>query len=161
MTPAYREAIASLGPTIRTPQWSPQGTVDFLDRHGSVAAVLSLSVLGVHNGDDAEARKLAVRCNDEAAEFVARQPQRLGDFATLPIPDVDGVCEEAGRALDVLKLDGIGLLSSYGGKYLGNPLFDPLLEALDKRSMVVLIHPNNPFGAIDMAGQKINWVFRA
>lgn len=143
MTPAYREAISSLGPTIRAPQWSPQGAVDFLDRHGCAAAVLSLSVPGVHNGDDAQARKLAVRCNDEAAEFVARHPQRLGAFATLPIPDVDGACEETGRALDVLKLDGVGLLSSYGGKYLGDPLFDPILEALDKRSAVVLIHPNN------------------
>ena len=143
MTPAYRKAISSLGPTIRTPEWSPQAAVDFLDRHGSAAAVLSLSVPGVHHGDDAKARELAMRCNDEAAEYVARYPKRLGSFGTLPIPDVDGACQEAERALDVLKLDGIGLLSSYAGKYLGDPSFDPLMEVLDERSAVVLVHPTN------------------
>ncbi|OFZ73483.1 MAG: hypothetical protein A2W04_03095 [Betaproteobacteria bacterium RBG_16_64_9] len=143
MTPAYRQAIASLGPTIRTPEWTAQGTVDFLDRHGSAAAVLSLSVPGTHHGDDAKARRLARRCNEEAAEFVERHPKRLGAFATLPIPDVEGACEEARHALDVLKLDGIGLLASYDGKYLGDPSFDPVLKVLNERSAVVVIHPNN------------------
>jgi predicted TIM-barrel fold metal-dependent hydrolase len=143
MTPAYREAISALGPTIRTPEWTAQGTIDFLDRHGTAAAVLSLSVPGTHHGDDAKARSLARRCNQEAAEFVGRHPKRLGAFATLPIPDVDGACEEARYALDVLKLDGIGLLASYDGQYLGEAAFDPVLEILDERSAVVVIHPNN------------------
>jgi len=143
MTPAYREAICALGPTIRTPEWTPQGAVDFLDRHGSAAAVLSLSVPGTHHGDDAKARSLSRRCNEEAAEFVSRYPKRLGAFATLPIPDVEGACEEARHALDVLKLDGIGLLASYDGKYLGDLAFDPILQTLNDRSAVVVIHPNN------------------
>ena len=143
MTPAYRAAISSLGPTIRTPAWTTQAAIDFLDRHGTAAAVLSLSVPGTHHGDDAKARQLARRCNEEAAEFVDRHPKRLGAFATLPIPDVEGACEEARHALDVLKLDGIGLLASYNGKYLGAAEFDPIFELMNERSAVVLIHPNN------------------
>jgi len=42
-----------------------------------------------------------------------------------------------------LKLDGIGLLASYNGVYLGDPRFDPIFEVLNQRSAVVLIHPNN------------------
>jgi predicted TIM-barrel fold metal-dependent hydrolase len=143
MTPAYREAISAMGPHIRTPEWTPWAAVDFLDRHGTAAAVLSLSVPGTHHGDDAKARRLARRCNEEAAEFVGRHPKRLGAFATLPIPDVEGSCEEARHALDVLKLDGIGFLASYDGKYLGDPAFDPVLEILDERAAVVVVHPNN------------------
>lgn len=143
MTPAYREAIARLGPTIRTPEWTPETAVEFLDRHGIAAAVLSLSVPGTHLGDDAKARVLARRCNEEAAESIQRYPSRLGAFATLPLPDVQGACAEASHSLDVLKLDGIGLLASYHGIYLGDPCFDPVLEVLDARSAVVLIHPNN------------------
>ena len=143
MTPAYREAISSLGPTIRTPAWSTQAALDFLDRHGTAVAVLSLSVPGTHHGSDAKARSLARRCNEEAAEFVGRHPTRLGAYATLPVPDVKGACEEARHALDALKLDGIGLLASYDGKYLGDPAFDPLFEVLNERAAVVLIHPNN------------------
>jgi predicted TIM-barrel fold metal-dependent hydrolase len=143
MTPAYRDAIYSLSPIIRTPEWSPRLTVDYMDRQGTAAAVLSLSVPGTHHGDDERARALARRCNEEAAEYVARHPKRLGAFATLPIPDIQGACEEARHALDVLKLDGIGLLASYDGKYLGDPSWDPLLDVLNQRSAVVVIHPNN------------------
>lgn len=143
MTPAYRNAIANLGPTIRTPDWSTQAAIDFLDRHGTAAAVLSLSVPGTHHGDDAKARALARRCNEESAEFVHRHPKRLGAFATLPIPDMEGACSEARHALDALKLDGVGFLASYDGKYIGDPAFAPVFEVLNERSAVVLIHPNN------------------
>ena len=95
MTPAYREAISRLGATIRTPEWTPGAAVELLDRHGIAAAVLSLSVPGTHLGDDAKARALARRCNEEAAESIQRYPSRLGAFATLPIPDVQGACAEA------------------------------------------------------------------
>ncbi len=143
MTPAYREAIRNLGPIIRTPEWTADMHVAFMDRHGIGASVPSLSVPGVHHGDHAKARALARRCNEEAAAYVARYPKRLGAFATLPIPDVDGACEEAMHALDVLKLDGIGLLASYNGVYLGDPALDPLCSVLNQRSAVVLVHPNN------------------
>ncbi len=143
MTPAYRAAISNLGSIIRTPDWSPQGAIDFRDRHGIAAAIPSLSVPGTHRGDDAAARDLARRCNEEAAEYVARHPRRLGAFATLPLPDVEGACEEARYALDVLKLDGIGLLASYSGTYIGDPAFDRIYDILDERSATVLVHPNN------------------
>ncbi|MCC6888716.1 MAG: amidohydrolase [Hyphomicrobiales bacterium] len=143
MPAAYRQALTNLGPTIRTPAWSAQGTVDFLDRHGIAAAVLSLSVPGAHLGDDAAARVLARRCNEEAAAWSERYPSRLGAFATLPIPDMQAACEEACHALDVFKLDGVGLLASYQGTYLGDPAFDPVFEVLNERSAVVLVHPNN------------------
>jgi predicted TIM-barrel fold metal-dependent hydrolase len=56
---------------------------------------------------------------------------------------MQGACEEARHALDVMKLDGVGLLASYDGVYLGQPMFDPLFEVLNERSTVVLVHPNN------------------
>jgi predicted TIM-barrel fold metal-dependent hydrolase len=100
-------------------------------------------VPGTHHGDDAKARKLARRVNEESAEFVAKNSARFGAYATLPIPDMDGACEEACHALDVMKLDGVGLLASYDGVYLGQPVFDGLFHVLNERSAVVLIHPNN------------------
>jgi len=55
---------------------------------------------------------------------------RLGAFAALPMPDVDASLTEIKRALDDLKLAGIGFLTNYGGHYLGDPRFTPLLEEL-------------------------------
>ncbi len=143
MTPAYRAAIQAIGGIIRTPDWSPELALHHMDRHGTATAVLSLSTPGVHLGDDAKAGDLARRVNEEHASYIAKNPRRFGAFATLPLPDVEGACREAEHALDHMKLDGVGLLASYGGKYLGHPDFDPLLDVLNKRKAVVLIHPNN------------------
>lgn len=143
VSPAYRGAINSLGPTIRTPDWSPELAMGLMDRRGIGAGILSLSVPGTHLGSDAEGRALAKRCNEEAAEYIARHPTRFGAFATLPLPDVDGACESAVYALDQLKLDGIGFFGNYAGIYLGDPRWDALLDILNRKSAVCLIHPNN------------------
>ena len=140
--PSYRAAIEGRGPTVRTPDWTPQLAIDFLDEHASAAGIMSLSVPGTHLGDDDKARILAKRCNEESAEYVARYPDRLGAFAALPLPDIDGACDAALYALDVLKLDGVGLFASYGGRYLGDPAWDALLDLLDRRCAVCHIHPN-------------------
>ena len=55
-----------------------------------------LSVAGVHHGDDANARYLTRSVNEALASFVSAQaPQKLGFFATLPFPDVDGALNES------------------------------------------------------------------
>jgi 6-methylsalicylate decarboxylase len=43
-----------------------------------------------------------------------------------------------------LKLDGVCLLTNTGGRYLGDPLLDPLMAELDRRRAVVFIHPHEP-----------------
>ncbi len=142
--PAYRAALSAAGlgpPERRMPDWSPDLAIEMMDRNGIAAALLSLSVPGVHFGDAARARDAARACNDEFAEIVARRPARFGAFGVLPLPDVDGACEEAIRALDVLGLDGIGLLSNHNGVSPGDPAFEPLMRVLDERSARVFIHP--------------------
>ena len=59
----------------------------------------------------------------------------------LPLPDVDGALEEIAYSLDVLRLYGVGLFSSVTDRYLGDELFDPVFDELNRRSAVVFIHP--------------------
>jgi predicted TIM-barrel fold metal-dependent hydrolase len=96
----------------------------------------------VHTGDDAAARVLARRCNEFSAEMISDHPQRYAGFACLPLPDVDGALGELSYALDDLELDGVVLFSNSHGVYLGDPLFTPLFDELQRRQAVVFVHPN-------------------
>jgi predicted TIM-barrel fold metal-dependent hydrolase len=140
----FREAVARSNHVSTSgvfPEWTPQLAIDTMDRHGIAASITSVSYPGVHFGNDLEARALARRCNEMAADMAARWPGRFGAFATLPLPDVDGAIDEAGHALDVLRLDGVCLLASYRERFLGDPWFDPLLEKLNDAGAVVFVHP--------------------
>ncbi len=75
--------------------------------------------------------------------MLLEHPARFGSFALLPLPDVDGALEELTYALDILHLDGVGLFSSVNDHYLGDPLFDPLFDELNRRQAVVFIHPTH------------------
>jgi predicted TIM-barrel fold metal-dependent hydrolase len=142
----YRNALteAGRGATISTgtPAWSEAAAREVMDANDIATAILSISQPGVHFGDDAAARRLARRCNSYFAEKIAREPARFGSFAVTPLPEIAGALEEIAFALDELRLDGVGLLASYGEKFLGDPVFDPVLELLNERHATVFVHPN-------------------
>ncbi|MDP2605793.1 MAG: amidohydrolase family protein [Deltaproteobacteria bacterium] len=88
-------------------------------------------------------REVARTCNEFQARMLGDHPSRFGAFALLPLPDVEGALRELAYALDVLRLDGIGLFSSYDGRYLGDPSFDPVFDELHRRKAIVFIHPTH------------------
>jgi predicted TIM-barrel fold metal-dependent hydrolase len=108
------------------------------------AIVNPLSVAGVHHGDDANARYLTSSVNEALARFVSGAPERLGFFATLPLPDVDGALREMEHALDTLGADGVILLSHQNGVYVGDPACEPLYAEMDRRGVACFIHPTIP-----------------
>jgi 6-methylsalicylate decarboxylase len=88
-------------------------------------------------------REVARACNEFQAQMLRDHPSRFGAFALLPLPDVDDALEEISYALDVLRLDGVGLFSSVNERYLGDPSFDPVFDELDRRKAVAFIHPTH------------------
>lgn len=88
-------------------------------------------------------RDVARTCNEFQARMMLEHPSRFGSFALLPLPDVDGALEEITYALDILHLDGVGLFSSVNDWYLGDPLFDPVFDELNRRSAIVFLHPTH------------------
>src|SRR5271168_682384 len=119
---------------IAPPSWDTDLMLSFMDEAGIDVAITSISTPGVHVGDDARARSLARRCNEYSATLIQAHPGRLGGFAALPLPDVDGALDELTYALDVLGLDGVVVFSNSNRVYLGDASFEPVFAELERRA---------------------------
>ncbi|MEC8429154.1 MAG: amidohydrolase family protein [Pseudomonadota bacterium] len=144
--PAFRAAMAKNGldkvAGAPLPEWDPATSLDVMDVNGIQTALLSLSAPGVFFNSKPEAIALARECNEYAAQVKQDHPGRLGYFAVLPMPFTQEACAEAIYALDHLNADGIVLLGSTDGYFLGDARFEELMAELDRRQAAVFVHPN-------------------
>ncbi len=122
--------------------WTPRYSLEQMDQNGVATAIGSMTSPGIWFGDNAEGRKNARDCNEYGAKLVQDFPGRFGMWGAIPLPDTDGSLREIEYIYDTLKLDGIGLLTSYDdGKLLGHPNFAPIIEELNRRKAVIFVHP--------------------
>ena len=151
-SPAYLQALAGkLGHHLegyttwfQMPAWnnySPARIVEVMDQQGVAVSVVSCTTPGVWFGRPSETRDLAREMNEYGAKMVSDFKGRYGLFALLPLPTIEDSLKEIEYAFDTLKADGVGLMSSYGMNWLGDEVFQPVFDELNRRKAVVFTHP--------------------
>lgn len=141
----YNADIARAWGQPPDPAWAIDRSLAAMDESGVSSAIFSVTAPGIWNAQDRGAAvRLARVCNEGMAQTVRDHRTRYGFFAALALPEVAASVAEVGYAFDVLKADGAGMLSSYDGKYLGDPAFTGVFEELNHRRAVVYVHPAIP-----------------
>ncbi|GAA3646450.1 amidohydrolase family protein [Nonomuraea antimicrobica] len=165
--PGYRRRLSAIGvraqPGIDFPGWSAEASLAMMDRLGIGTAVLSVASPGFYFGDQGFATSLCRDTNDELAAVVAGSGGRFRAFMAVPLPSAADAVAEVRRLAGRPGFAGVSLLSNYGGHYLGDPRFDPLLAELDGLGALVHVHPTLPpwwaEGAIDLRPSLLEYVF--
>lgn len=135
---------AELEETFPLPVWNLDKHLAFMDSTGIRWSVLTLPAPQPYYGDTQESTDCIRQINEHSARIRQKHPQRFKFCATLPLPDVQAAIREAIYALDTLKADGIKLATNSRGQYLGDEELDPLMEVLNQRRAVIIIHPHRP-----------------
>jgi predicted TIM-barrel fold metal-dependent hydrolase len=132
--------------------WTPQRSLDDMDKAGVATAITSPTqpAIGFLGAQDAAA--VARASNEYARKLAQEHPGRFGVFALLPMPHVDETLKEIEYAFDVLKVDGVAFLTSYGARHLGDPAFAPVMDELQRRKAAAYSHPENPECCRNLAG---------
>lgn len=116
---------------------------------------MSISSPSVFTGNKFRSRELARKINEEGAQIVSHAPGNLGFLATLPLPLVHSSIFEARCCLDELYADGVGLMTNYGGVYLGDRRLDELMAELDGRGALAVMHPTQPAVMVSDVNEEI------
>lgn len=126
-------------------RWTPDVSLATMDKFGTETAMLSFVIPGqvIYDGSE-RARGIARQANEYGAKLVSDYPKRFGFFAALPLREPDVSLKEIEYAFGSLKCDGIVAMTSAGDKWLGDPLFAPVFDELNRRKSVVFLHPSTP-----------------
>ncbi|MES4901656.1 MULTISPECIES: amidohydrolase family protein [unclassified Streptomyces] len=134
-------------------RWTLRETLEVMDANHIAAGVASAPVPSVAFRDRAVAKEGVRVFNESLAGLVADHPTRFGFFAGVAMAHIDLAIEQAAYALDELGADGVIMMTSTGGRYLGDSAFDPLFAELNRRRAVVFVHPQGlPEGGTELPG---------
>ena len=146
--PEYMEVLkahgAELEETFPLPEWDAERHIAFMDSADIRTAVLTMPAPQPYYNNIEESAKCIRRVNEVSAKVKRQYPGRFKFCAALPLPDMNAAIREAIYALDTLGADGVKLATNSRGQYLGDEELDPLMEVLNERHAVIIIHPHRP-----------------
>lgn len=124
------------------------GRLKDMDVHGISQQVLSLSVPGAEQIDGSSGIEFAQRANDALSTAIRTHPTRFSGFAHLPTRTPEAAADELTRCVQALGFCG-GMVSGLtDGRFLDDPMFEPLLARFETLDVPLYVHPNVPPKAV-------------
>jgi len=126
--------------------WTPEKTLEQMDKFGISVAILSMTQMGdvLYTGTET-GRKNVRTGNDYGAKLMQEHPKAFGLFGGVPLPDIEGTLKEIEYCFDTLKVDGIGIYTNDNkGHWPGDKYFEPMWQELNRRNAIVYMHPLAP-----------------
>src|SRR5262245_23646395 len=126
--------------------WSPEKTLEQMDKFGISVAILSMTQMGDLRYDGNETGRKNVRTGNEyGAKLMQQYSKKFGLFGGVPLPDIEGTMKEIEYCFDTLKVDGIGIYTNDNkGRWPGDKYFEPMWTELNRRNAIVYMHPLAP-----------------
>lgn len=123
---------------LNLPKWSIASDCEALERMGIIGALLSIPISG--------SSEIVKKINNNLAELTSYDKSKYGFLASIPLDDIDRAIKEVDFAADQLNADGFIVPTNFEGVYLGSDELVPLLEKLNQKKAIVLVHPTAPSG---------------
>ena len=121
------------------------GRLKAMDDTCTAIQVISVAGTGAESFSGPEAVSFAREYNDaiKVAIDASPAPSRFRAFAHLPMQDVDAAIMELERCVG-LGCPGVLVSGMVGERFLDDPMFDPLLAALERLDVPIYLHPAPP-----------------
>jgi aminocarboxymuconate-semialdehyde decarboxylase len=118
--------------------------IEIMDRSGVSRSILAIAGPGVQAEPDAAlATRRARESNDQLAEHVTKNPERLGALAHLAVQDAKSAADELERCVKQLGFKGamIGTQPKGVGGVLDDPSLDVFWKSADDLGSAIFFHP--------------------
>jgi uncharacterized protein len=122
-----------------------------MDASGITVQVLSVAGPGADLVPGQAGVDLARAYNDALAEACTRNPDRYRGFAHLPMLAPDAAADELERAVRQLGFRGMLVNGATDGRFLDDPVFEPILAQAETLDVPIYIHPGIPGPAVRSA----------
>lgn len=148
------------GAPFMTPQpghWDYKLRIKEMDKARVDLAIVSLTCPNVYFGGPKISLEAARTVNDEMASAQGAYPDRVRFLASLPWQYPQAAVAELTRACEA-GAAGVMVLANIASQSLTDPLFAPVWEAIDARSLPVLVHPTAPPGTPQLDVGRFNLI---
>jgi predicted TIM-barrel fold metal-dependent hydrolase len=119
-----------------------------MDASGITLQVLSVAGPGADVVPGADGIALARDYNNALFEATSRRPDRYQGFAHLPMHSPDAAADELERTIKDLGFRGLLVNGPTDGRFLDDPMFEPILARAEALNVPIYIHPGIPSAAV-------------